>query len=94
MTIDLLTPEELVQTSEPCLVAGRHMSNAEIAAMLDMHHTAISRLRSGNRAPTFDTMNRIVERFGLPDPWIAKWLRETMRDGAKGSARFLTAIWG
>ena len=40
--------------------------NTKVAKELRLDPSAVSRLRSGDRTPSFDTMNRVSDAFGWP----------------------------
>jgi transcriptional regulator with XRE-family HTH domain len=51
------------------------MTNREVAELLGLTHSAVSRLRAGNRLPNLDTMSRIETALNWPagDQFIVKY---------------------
>lgn len=60
-------------------------TNAEIAQLLGLTHSGVSRIRAGHRCPSFPTMARIAEEFDWP---IEAQVVAAIRASAPGSPSY------
>ena len=68
------------------------LTNAEIAKRCGLHFSAVSRIRSGDRVPTYQTISKICAGLGFTDGIQADWVSAIVEGGAEGSRDFLSKI--
>lgn len=73
---------------------AERISNREIAERTGLHRTAISRLRNGERVPTWTTIHTIRKEFDLSGEEFFIWCDLMASTGALGSGQFLQTLWG
>lgn len=67
-------------------------TNTEIATLLGLTHSGVSRIRAGLRHPSFPTMAKIAEEFDWP---ISKQIDARMAGNYSAEfERYLAAVYG
>lgn len=63
-------------------------TNAEFAAATNLHFTMASRLRNGERTPSFGTVVTVMHAYKLSCENVVEWVK-AIADGPEESGRWL-----